>query len=445
MGSGDVLTESIVILLLLVVNGLLAASEIALVSASRPYLIRKADADPDAAAALRLLGTPTRFLATIQVGITVTGFFASAVGTLSFHQVLSDVLQRSALPAVSQNGDTIALVLVTLMLSFVTVVVGELVPKQVGIRYADRITLFVARPVEWLAVAAGPLVWTLNTAATGLLKLIGLGRVTEASDKPSVTEADLRVMFDVAATEGDVEAREVRMLHRVFELTDRLAREVMTPRPEMIWFDKDATIGDFLPVYVETYHSRYPVCDGEPDAVLGVFSTKDVLREMAGGNAHPERLLNDLLHEAYFVPETKRVGDLFEDMRTSGEPVAFVVDEYGGIAGLITLKSLVEEIVGPVTDDLTPEPPEWEQIDEHTVRVEGSMRIDEANETLDLDLPEGEYETVAGFVLHQLGRIPKPGDQVTLNSKRLVVREMDGVKVDYIDIIRNPTEQSAAP
>ncbi len=444
MTGGEVLTQSTIILLLLVANGLMVASEIALVSASRPHLIRKAEQDPDAAAALRLLGTPTRFLATIQVGITVTGLFASAVGTLSFHQALSDLLQRSDMDFLSHNADTVSLVTVTLMISFVTVVVGELVPKQVGIRYADRITLFVARPVEWMEVAAGPLVWMLNTSATGLLKVIGLGRVSEASEKPSVTEADLRVMFDVAATEGDVEEREVRMLHRVFELTDRLAREVMTPRPEMIWFDKDATIGDFLPVYVETYHSRYPVCDGEPDAVLGVFSTKDVLREMANGNARPERLLNDLLHEAYFVPETKRVGDLFEDMRTSGEPVAFVVDEYGGIAGLITLKSLVEEIVGPVTDDLTPDTPEWEQIDEHTVRVEGSMRIDEANETLELNLPEGEYETIAGFVLHQLGRIPKPGDQVALDGKRLVVSEMDGVKVDHIDIIRNPLEPSTA-
>ncbi|MSQ09883.1 MAG: HlyC/CorC family transporter [Dehalococcoidia bacterium] len=436
MGN-DLFAESLLIVVLLAINALLAASEIALISASRPRLIRQSEADADAKAALRLLGNPERFLATIQVGITISSFFASAVGALSFVLALDKLLQGSGLGILREYSNGIAVVAVTLLLSFLSVVFGELIPKRLAIRYADRVTLAVARPMEWVAAAVNPLVAVLNFVARIVLTLIGQGKIVDEV-RPSVTEADLRIMFDVATSEGDVEEREARMLHRVFELTDRQAHEVMTPRPEIDWLDKDDTFADFLPVYAETNHTRYPVCDGEPDMVLGVFSIKDALREISTSHLAPERKLIDLMRPAYFVPETKKVGDLFEDMRTSGQAVAFVVDEYGGTSGMITLKQLVEEIVGRVTDEDAPtDEPEWVRLDENTVRVDGSMRIDEANESLDLDLPTGDYETVAGLVLHELGHIPAEGEQVELGELRLVVAKMVGVKVEQLHVIRS--------
>lgn len=432
--TGELLTQIAIIVVLMLINGLMAASEIALVSASRPHLIRKSDEDPDAKAALRLLEDPSRFLATIQVVITVAGFFASAVGAVSFDLVLTEFLKGTGVAFLQEHADVIAVVIVTLLLSFVQVVFGELVPKRLAIAYANGVALVVARPLEWVAKAATPVVVVMNFSARVVLTLLGQGKVMDDA-RPAITEADLRVMFDVAANEGDVEQREARMLHRVFEHTDRLAHEVMTPRPEMVWFDKDDTVADLLKAYPDTYHTRYPVCDGEPDNVIGVFSIKDVLREMAQGEVSPDRKLADLAHAGYFVPDTKRVGDLFEDMRTTGQPIAFVVDEYGGTAGLLTLKQLIEEIVGHVTDERAEEE-EWERIDERTLRVDGSMRVDDANETLELGLPEGDYETVAGFILDQLGHIPKVGEQVAYNDLRLVVAEMAGVKIEQVDVIK---------
>lgn len=437
MGS-DLIGESLLILVLLAINALLAASEIALISASRPHLIRKSEEDADAKAALRLLGNPERFLATIQVGITIAGFFASALGALSFVQALDGLLKSTNVGLLQEYSNGVAVFGVTLMLAFVSVVFGELIPKRLAIRYADQLTLVVARPMEWVAAAVNPVVAVLNFVARIFLTVIGQGKIVDEA-RPAVTEADLRVMFDVATSEGDVEEREARMLHRVFELTDRQAHEVMTPRPEIDWLDKDATLADFLPIYSETNHTRYPVCDGEPDMVLGVFSIKDALRELSANHIDPsERKIFDLMRPAYFVPETKKVGELFEDMRTSGQSVAFVVDEYGGTSGLVTLKQLVEEIVGRVTDEDTPEEePEWVRLDDNTLQVEGSMRIDEANDSLDLELPEGDYETMAGLVLHELGRIPTEGEQLILGELRLVVAKMSGVKIEQLHVIRS--------
>ena len=380
--------------------------------------------------------TQTLIIMVLMV-INVAGFFASAVGAVSFDHVVDEWFKGSDIGFIAQNADTLAVVVVTLVLSFVQVIFGELVPKRLAIAYADSLALVVARPLEWIAVASTPVVWLMNTSARLVLTLVGQGKVMNDEERPAVTEADLRVMFDVAASEGDVEAREARMLHRVFEHTDRLVHEVMTPRPELIWFDKDDTVAELLKVYGESYHTRYPVCDGEPDNVLGQFSIKDVLRQMAAGNLTPEFRLADLVRPAYFVPATKRVGELFEDMRTSGQQLAFVVDEYGGTAGLVTLKQIIEEIVGHVADDLVAEEPEWQRIDERTLRVDGSMRLDDANEALDLDLPEGDYETVAGFILQRLGHIPKVGEQVQHADLRLVVAEMAGVKIEQVDITRS--------
>ena len=222
--SRDLWGEALIILVLILVNGLLSASEIAMVSVRRSHLVQHAEeGEPDAQAALRLLKNPGRFLATIQAGITLTGFFASAAGALSFVVVLADLLRTVPNAAVASAAEFLAIVAVTIVISFFSIVFGELVPKHLAIRYAETITLAVARPIEWLAVAAGPLVTVLTVSSTGVLRLLGQGKAV-AAERPSVTEADLRIMFDVAATEGEVEEREVQMLHRVFEFTDKLAR-----------------------------------------------------------------------------------------------------------------------------------------------------------------------------------------------------------------------------
>ncbi len=435
--DADLLLQAGLVLLLLIVNGFLSGSEIALISVRRTRLSQLAAAgEPDADAALRLLSDPSRFLATIQVGITIAGFFAVAIGSVGFVDVATRLFEMIPIDWVQRSADILAVVLVTLVISFVSVVMGELVPKQLAIRHAEVITLAVARPLEWLAKALHPFVVTLSASGRALLWLMGQGNTLQ-DDRPTVTELDLRMMFDVAATEGEVEELEATMLHRVFEFTDRLTKEVMTPRPEIYWLDKTDTIADFLPEFIESYHARYPLCDGDPDQITGIVYIKDVLREMANPAYDPSFPLMQIARPAYFVPETKRVGELFEEMRSAGHQVAVLVDEYGGTAGLVTLKQLMEEIVGRVGDESTASEPDYEEIDANNVQVEGSARIGEINEALSLDIPEGDYETVAGFVLNQLGHIPSVGEQVRYNDLRLSVAEMDGVKIEKVLVTRS--------
>ena len=425
--------ESLLIFVLVLLNAFLAASEIALVTARRSYLALRAEDDPDAAAALRLVEDPSRLLATIQVGITIAGFFASAVGALSFAVVLSDILERMPWEPAQRWSEPIAIIAVTLLISFVSIVFGELVPKRLAIHYADRISLAVARPIELLAVATTPIVGILSGSANLLLRIFGIRDLR--TGQASVTEADLRFMFDVAATEGEVEFSEVKMLHRVFEFTDRLAKEVMTPRPEIQWFGNGDTLKDLLTLFPETYHARYLICDSDPDHVLGVIYIKDVLRALATKEVTEDSPLLPFMRPVLFVPETKRVGELFEEMRVAGHQMAVLVDEYGGTAGLVTLKQLVEEVVGRASDEELGEQ-EYESIDEHTFQVEGAMRIDEAREALGLDLPEGDYETVAGYLLFVLGHIPQQGDHVRSENYRLTVAGMSGVKIEKVLVTR---------
>ena len=391
--------------------------------------------NPNALAAVRLLKNTSRFLATIQVGITLAGFFASAEGAVSFVDPVSEAFAASEISFFRDYRDTFAIVLVTLPISFLNIIIGELVPKNLGIRFAEPIALAVARPLVWLSVAISPLITLLSATSDLVLRLMGQGKAM-SEQRPVVTEADLRMMFDVATTEGDVEEREAEMLHRVFQFTDRLAHEVMTPRPEIEWLDKDDTIADFLPQFAESYHTRYVLCDGDADHVAGILYTKDVLRAIATEGVSNDVPLIRFLQPAFFVPETKRVGAMFDEMRTTGQEMAIVVDEYGGTAGLVTLKQLIEEIVGRVGDDLLGQEAEFKEIDEHTFEVDGSMRVDEANEILHLELPDGDYETVAGFVLDALGRIPREGEQVRHNDLRIVVKEMSGVKIEKVQVTR---------
>ncbi len=426
--------EMLLIFVLVLLNAFLAASEIALVTARRSYLALRAEEDPDAAAALRLVENPSRLLATVQVGITLAGFFASAVGALSFVVIVSDVLERVPWEPVQTWSETIAIIAVTLVISFVSIVFGELIPKRLAIHYADQISLAIARPIEWLAVATAPIVGILSGSANLLLRVFGIRDLR--TGQASVTEADLRFMFDVAAKEGEVELSEIKMLHRVFEFTDRLAKEVMTPRPEIQWVDKDETLKDLLTLFAETFHARYLLCDGEPDNILGVINMKDVLRAQATKEVTDESSLQQFMRPVLFVPETKRVGELFEEMRLAGHQMAVIVDEYGGTAGLVTLKQIIEEIMGRVGDETTGQEQEYESIDEHTFQVEGAMRVDEAREALGLNLPEGDYETVAGYLLFILGHIPQQGELVRYENFRLTVAEMSGVKIEKVLVTR---------
>jgi putative hemolysin len=253
-------------------------------------------------------------------------------------------------------------------------------------------------------------------------------------------------MISVGHKEGTVEEAEAEMLHKVFDFGDRPVREVTVPRTEVVWVEKGTKLADFFNIYAESPVSRFPVFEESLDNVVGILSVKDVLMGLAKGTITSDGIIDDLIRPAYFTPETKRIGELFAEMQDQNYRMAVVVDEYGGTAGIVSLSRLVEEIIGPVGDEFTEADKDFEAINEYTFHVDGSMRIEEANEEMELELPEGEdYETVAGFILNLLGHIPKQGRHLRYKGLKIVITKMRGLKIEEVLIIKEKKQENAPP
>jgi putative hemolysin len=251
---------------------------------------------------------------------------------------------------------------------------------------------------------------------------------------PAVTEAELRMLIDLSAEEGMVGEEEAELMERVFRFYDRRANEVMVPRTEVVWLEAGATTNEFYRVFNESPHNRFPVYRDSLDSVVGVVNIKDVLRAVAQGRITPETPIDRVMRPAYFVPETKLIGRLFVEMQERRQHMAIIVDEYGGTAGVVTLESLLEEMVGRVVDELGRPEAEFQTIDDRTVRVDGGMAVHEAREELDLPIPDGDYETVAGYVLEALGHIPDEGEKFVRDGLHITVLEVKGRKIEQVVI-----------
>jgi len=299
-----------------------------------------------------------------------------------------------------------------------------------------------ARPIQVVSWLFTPFVFVLSWIASGFTKLFGGTPVPRSL----ISDEEIRTMISVGHREGTVEESEAKMLNKVFDFGDRPVREVMVPRPEVESIEQGSTIADFLTMYAESPLSRFPVYQENMDNVVGILSVKDVLMAHAKGTITNESLIDELIRPAYFTPETKRISELFAEMRDKNYRMAVVVDEFGGTAGIVSLSRLLEEIVGPVGDELAAVEKDYEIINEYTFQIDGSMRIEEANEEMGLELPEGEdYETVAGFVLHLLGHIPKANEQLKYKNMKLVMTEMRGLKIEKILLTKEKRESDATP
>jgi putative hemolysin len=279
------------------------------------------------------------------------------------------------------------------------------------------------------------LVWVLYPIATIFVWIADkLARLVGATSGPSmlVSEDEIRTAVSVGAEEGTLVEAEAEMVERVFRFGDRRVQEVITPRPDIRWVEKGTRLSDFLDAYPENPHSRFPVYEDTIDNVVGILWIKDVLIAQAKGTIQQDSSIDNLARRAYFVPESKPIAELFAELQETGGQIAIVIDEFGGTAGLVTMEGLLEEIVGEFGDELAKVTKSYETIDENSFQIEGSMRLDDANEELGLQLPEGEYETVAGFVLNLLGRIPKEGEQLRFENLKFVITEMKGVKIERI-------------
>jgi len=365
----------------------------------------------------RMIEKPEKLLSTILLGNNFVNTAAAALAT------------ALAIKYWPEQGVLISTIAVTLLL----LIFCETTPKTIATRHAEGLSLFFARPIRALSWILTPFVVVLSWIATGFSKMLGGAPVSRSL----VREEEIRTMISMGHKEGTVEEEEAEMLHNVFEFGNRPALEVMVPRTEVIWITKGTKLADFLDLYAQNPLSRFPVYEENIDNVVGILAVKDILMAQAKGNFNNEDTIDDLIRPAYFAPETKRVSELFAEMRDKNFRMTVVVDEFGGTAGIVSLSGLMEEIVGPVGDELAAIEKDYETINEYTFEVDGGMRVEEANEEMNLNIPEGDdYETVAGFVLDLLGHIPKQGEQLKYKNFKIVITEMRGMKIEKIRLIK---------
>ncbi len=359
-------------------------------------------------------------------------FFAFVILGQNLFIILATALATAvAIDLVGRAGWGIAVA--TILLTIVAVIFGEMTPKIFAVRAAERYTLVVGRLVYVATVVLMPLLAVIAFVPDILSRLL-LGK--RLGKSPTVTEGELRMLIDIGAAEGVVERVEAELLEGVFHFGDRRVNEVMIPRTEVVWLEKGMTVADLYGIFSEHPHSRFPVFQDTPDNVVGIVVIKDILRGLAEKHLEEASPIELAMRSAMFVPETKFVGALFFEMQRSSQQMAIVADEYGGTAGIVTLEMLLEELVGYVSDELRRHEEEVVSLDERTFEIDGGMSISDANEKLELGLPEGEYETVAGFVLSHLGHIPDQGEQFVYNGFRIAVSDMQAQKVERLTVTR---------
>ena len=430
---GDSLWREILLIIVLIfLNAYFAASEIALISVRQTRIKHLAEGgNKKAQLVAKLLKDPSKFLATIQVGITLAGFLASAAAAVSLSQALARVLVDIPVPFIVQTARGLAVILVTILISLVTLIFGELVPKRLALQRAEGIALLVVPQIDILSRLAAPMVKTLTFTTNFVVRILG-GNVRAADDK--MTEEELLMLV---TEQDDLLEEEKDMIHSVFEFADTVAREVMIPRTDMKAVRDTSTLSEIVDVVQETGYSRLPVYRETLDNIVGVLAVKDILELLLGEDKN-EALITDLVRPAYFIPESKKVVDLFSELKKQRQHMAIVIDEYGGTAGLVTIEDLLEEIVGDINDEHDPDLVDLKLIGENQALVNGGMNLEDVNEELNLDLPVKEYyETIGGFVLDQLGRIPQTGEEVNYDDTLIKVEKMQGNRIVKLRVTKH--------
>ncbi len=349
-------------------------------------------------------------------------FFATVVLLQNLFVILASSL-AAEVGILLWGGEGVLVAAVTM--TVVVVMLGELIPKSLAAA-SEGYAFIVARPLRLVMWLLSPLARLMALPA----RLISRGRGQAVGlISPFVTEDELRMLISIGAQEGTVDASQREMLHRVFQFADRRAVEVMTPRTEIVWLSAEATLADFWTTYREAPHSRFPVFEDSVDDVIGIVSIKDVLMGLAKGIVDQQSSISSFVRPAYFTPENKQISQLFAEMRDHNYHMAVVVDEFGAAVGVASLSQLTEEIVGPVGGEQGEMDKEYEIVNDNTFQIDGGMRVEEINEQMEVGLPEGDYETMAGFILHLLSRIPKQGEQLKYKNLKIVITKMQGARI----------------
>lgn len=424
MDAGDpdgnsILFQLLFLAFLTLVNAFFAGAEMAVVSVNKNRIKVLADEGSKRAALLQtLFEDSTKFLSTIQVAITLAGFFSSASAATGISQVLGGWITQFGIP----YSNTIAVVVVTIILSYFTLVFGELVPKRIALQKAEAFSLFVVQPIYIISKILSPFIKLLSLSTNGFLHLIGMK--TENLEE-AVSEEEIKKMLETGSENGVFNEIEKEMINSIFSFDDKTAKDVMVPRREVFAIDIEEPLEKILDEILETRHSRIPVYEEQIDNIIGILQVKDVMIE-ARKKSFEEVDIRALLKEAFFVPDGKSTDELFREMQKTKNRMAVLIDEYGGVSGILTVEDLVEEVMGEITDEHEEEVVELQKIGEKEYLLDGSILIEELNEKLNLKLETENYDTLSGYLIEELGYIPKDSGQCELDA--------DGVHFKILEV-----------
>jgi putative hemolysin len=401
------------------------AAEYGLVTSRRTRILElEHQGNRRARAVMRITANPPRFIAAMQFGVTVSSLGIGALG----EQVLAHKLD-------SVMASVLAVIVALLIVTYLHVVIGELVPKGIALGHPERTALAVSGPVHWFFLTFRPLIWLLQSSTTVILRLLGLE--PPGAEHEAHSEAELRMLLSSSAEQGEIEHGEQEMLYKVFDFADKEVSAVMVPRPEVVAISIALPAQEALQAVLDSPYTRYPVYRESLDDIVGVLHIRDLIVAMNDRGLQSVKM-EELVRPAYMVPETKDLAALLTEFRRTNQHLAVVIDEYGSMEGIVTLEDLLEEIVGEIEDEFDLPDETVERIDDDTIRIDGTFPIDDFNERFDCDLPHEDYHTVAGFVFGQLGRAAEPGDEVTHGGLRFQVDSVEGQRIDRLTVTFQP-------
>jgi len=380
----------------------------------------------------KFMSEPSKLLATIQIGITFSGFLASAIGAQAVSTKLSAYLHSIGSPLIKSYSVGLATVFVTTIIAFVTLILGELAPKRIALEKSEKIAMLVAYPINFLSKVASPAVRFLTYSTNLVTRLLGSG---DKGIGDQITEEEIRLMINVGEEKGIFQETETEMINSIFEFDDTVVKEVMTPRTDIKALNIEDDIDAILELVVEENFSRIPVYEETIDKIVGIFYVKDLFRILKEGE-RDKTILRDIIRPASFVSEYKKINELFKEMQKSKSHISIVIDEHGGTAGLISMEDLLEEIVGNIFDEYDEEEIECEQIDENSWRVSGKIDIDSVNDIIDSEIPDEDYETISGMFLSLSGKMPSVGDEVNYGNLYFKVEEVDDKRISKLLITK---------
>ena len=439
------MSRLILLFLLILANAYFAAAEIAFISLNDAKLdLQVKEGNKKAKSIKKILENPSKFLATIQIGITFAGFLSSAFASEAFASELAPILYR-LIPYLSIDiWNTISIILITIILSYFTLILGELVPKRIAMKYYEKIAFASVGVIKAIATFTAPFVKFLTFSTNIVSKLFGVSETEEET----VTEEEIRMMVDVGEEKGMIEKEEREMINNVFEFNDTVVSEIMVPRTEIYAVDMNLSISKVIEEITKDddfRYSRIPVYEETIDEIKGVVYIKDILLSTKNKSVK----IKNLVKEAYYVSETKPVNELFEELRKNRKQIAIVVDEYGGTAGVVTMEDILEEIVGEIYDEYDEVKNIYEKIDENTYILNGSMSVYEVERILDVSIPEGDYDTISGYLVEELGRIPSEEEKPIIETPNVIYKveivedkRITKIKACKVETLSNEDEES---